>query len=232
MSNISDLLDISDKIDKLGLPKQADEIDRIAHSLSKTAKQGVHKCGLKLVSVERHLELLGGYEKAAKHFEGEWKKAMLSNNEKDSPNMGKLREISANYAYNTNSVRLHNMYIEDVINSKPFSLDKDTQMKAILKELYSGSHFLTEIKRVANVSRSGWIVLNFCTITKKLYLNAIDLHDQHVIVGAIPVLALDMWEHAYLNDFGLDKEEYVEWFLGNIDWRNVRKRIKNYQRVK
>jgi superoxide dismutase len=45
-------------------------------------------------------------------------------------------------------------------------------------------------------------------------------------------MVLDMWEHAYYADFGLDKEKYVEWFLSRVDWRNPTKRIKALQRVK
>jgi len=232
MSNINKLLDISDAVDKAGLSKESDAIDKVAHNLSKTAKKSLHKCGLKSESVEHHLELLEGYEKAVSHFETEWKKAMRSNNEKDSSNMGKLREITGSYAYNCNSVRFHNMYIDDVINCKPFSLEKDSKMKALLKELYTGGHFVSELKRVAKVSRSGWVVLNYCTITKKLSLDVVDLHDQHVIACAVPVMALDMWEHAYFNDFGLDKDAYIDWFVSRIDWRNIRKRINNYQRIR
>jgi len=69
-------------------------------------------------------------------------------------------------------------------------------------------------------------------MTKQLYLDVVDLHDQHVIACSLPVLALDMWEHAYYADFGLDKEAYVDWFLSRIDWRNVRNRVKNFQRIK
>ena len=128
----------------------------------------------------------------------------------------------------------HNMYFDDVINCGPYSLEKDTQMSQLLKDFYEGGprKFKDEIKRLAKVSRNGWVVLNFCTMTKQLYLDVIDLHDQHVVACALPVMALDMWEHAYYSDFGLDKEAYVEWYLSRLDWRNVRKRIKNYQRIR
>jgi len=231
MSNLKELIDLSDHLDESGMSKESDTIDRY---LSKMARKGLHKSGLSEESVEHHLKLLEGYEKAKKHFETEYKKAMRSNNETDSANMGKLREIMASYAYNCNSVRFHNMYIEDVINSKPFPLAKEKQMDQLFKDLYEGgsNKFETELKRLAKVSRSGWVVLNFCTMEKCLYLDVVDLHDQHVIACSVPVLCLDMWEHAYFNDFGLDKEAYVEWFLNKIDWRNVRKRVKNYQRIR
>lgn len=231
MANFNDLINLSDKLDKLSLEKEADLLDNFIKS---AAKPKLHKCGLKEESVEHHLELFENYKKAMDHFEKEYKKAMRSRNEVDSPNMGKLREITASYAHNCNSVRFHNIYIDDVINSKPYPLEKDNQMKELFKDLYEGgsSKFTDELSRLAKVSRNGWVVLNFCTMTRQLYLDVIDLHDQHVIACSVPVMALDMWEHAYINDFGLDKEAYVEWFLSRLDWRNIRKRTKNFLRIK
>ena len=40
----------------------------------------------------------------------------------------------------------------------------------------------------------------------------------HLLGGATPILALDMYEHAYHIDFGADASSYVETFLLNIDW--------------
>ncbi|KAI8869611.1 manganese and iron superoxide dismutase, partial [Ramicandelaber brevisporus] len=45
-------------------------------------------------------------------------------------------------------------------------------------------------------------------------------------VGAyVPILALNMWEHAYLRDYGLDRERYVKNFWQNVDWSVVHKRL-------
>jgi Fe-Mn family superoxide dismutase len=228
MFDKKDLLDLADKLDEKGLESEADLVQEY---LTKTARKSIHKCGLSEDTISHHEELLEAYEKAMKHFEGEYKKVMRSNNEKDSSNYGKLREITSNYAHNCNAVRLHNLFMDDVVNCKPFSLEKDSQMKDLMKDLFDGQ-FETELKRLAKIPRSGWVVLNFCTITKKLYLSIIDLHDQNVVACAVPVMALDMWEHSYFSDFGLDKEAYVEWFLSQLDWRNVRKRVKNYQRIR
>lgn len=234
MSNLEKLLDLSDELDQNGLAKQAEIIDNYVDHLTKMARQGIHKCGLKEETVENHIELLKGYEKALSHYKGEYKKILQSNNEKDSPNYGKLREHAENMTYNCNAVNLHKMYMDDVINNNPFSLEKDSQMVDLLKDLYGGDYnkLAHELKRLALIPRNGWVLLSFCTISKELFFNVIDLHDQHVDGFAIPILALDMWEHAYYHDFGLDKEAYVDWFLGRIDWRNPRKRLKNLTRLK
>lgn len=234
MQDISDLLKISDMLDKSGFQKEADALDTHIYSISKVAKKGYHKNGLMQSTVDQHQELFDNYGKAKDHFEKEYRKAMKSSNETDSPNMGLLREITGSYAHNCNGFRFHEIYFQDVIDSKPFPYSKSETIQETISPLYDGGFksLLAELPRMAKVPRNGWVLLNFCTITKKLYLDAVDLHDQNVIAVSVPVMALDMWEHAYYADFGLNKEEYVKWFLSRLDWRNVYRRIKNLQRIK
>jgi Fe-Mn family superoxide dismutase len=234
MINIQELLDISDTLDQSGLQKEADLLDQQIYSISKIAKKGHHRSGLLETTVSQHQELFDNYGKAKEHFEKEYRKVVKSNNEVDSPNMGALREIAGSYAHNCNGFRLHEIFFQDVINSKPYPAEKAPQIIDLFSELYDGGYkaFLSELPRLAKVPRNGWVLLNFCTITKKLYLDPIDLHDQNVITISVPVMALDMWEHSYYADFGLDKEAYVKWFLSRLDWRGVYKRIKNLQRLR
>ncbi len=233
MSDLHRLLELSDQLDQKGLESEADLLDSCIVNFSKTAKINLHKCGLKEESVDNHLELYKGYEKAVSHYESEYKKLFQSNNEVESPNYGKLRDLTVNYPASKNSVLLHDLYLADVINNNPYPIEKDKQMHDILKSLFGDyNKFVHELTRLAQVSRNGWVLLCYCTEDKKLHFNVIDLHEEHLIACYVPVLALDMWEHAYVNDFGVNKEAYVEWFLNRIDWRNPRKRLKNLMRLK
>jgi Fe-Mn family superoxide dismutase len=232
--SIDQLLEISDLLDSKGLLKEADILDGHIQGLNKTAKKGQHKSGLLESTVSQHQQLFDNYKAAKEHLEKEYRKAMKSSNEKDSPNMGLLRDIAGSYAHNCNGTRLHELYFEDIINSKPYPIDRSPQIEEAFSKAYEGGvkAMLSEIPRMAKVPRNGWVLLNFCTQTKQLYLDPIDLHDIHVITVSVPILALDMWEHAYYADFGTDKESYVKWFLSRIDWRNPYQRLKNFQRLK
>ena len=52
----------------------------------------------------------------------------------------------------------------------------------------------------------------------------------HGLAGGTPILALDMYEHAYHMDFGANAGEYVETFMRNISWDRVAARFQNAQR--
>lgn len=231
MSQVDKLLEISDLLDKSGKSLEADYLDSF---ISKFAKRGLHKCGLKEGSVELHLELLEEYKKALAAHEKDYKKTMLSSNGKDSPNMGELREALKGIAYNKNAVMLHEMFLEDFVDGKPYDLSKTRTIESELKSRYKGtsSKLLLDLKRVAKIPRNGWVLLSFCTSTGDIYLDICDSHDLGHIAGHIPILVIDLWEHAYFNDFGSDKEAYIDWCWERLDWRKVEKRLKNLMRLR
>jgi superoxide dismutase, Fe-Mn family len=74
---------------------------------------------------------------------------------------------------------------------------------------------------------SGWVLLVFQPREGTL-VNQWAADHTHVVAGGVPILALDMYEHAYHMDFGAAAGAYVDAFMGNIDWASVYGR---YQRA-
>ena len=74
---------------------------------------------------------------------------------------------------------------------------------------------------------SGWVLLTFSPLEGGL-LNQWAADHTQALAGAIPILALDMYEHAYHIDYGARAGAYVEAFMSNIRWEGVHQR---YQRV-
>ena len=55
----------------------------------------------------------------------------------------------------------------------------------------------------------------------------IELHETNNVSGFIPLLVMDVWEHAFLLDFKpADRPKYIEAFLSNVDWDEVDKRMR------
>jgi Fe-Mn family superoxide dismutase len=71
---------------------------------------------------------------------------------------------------------------------------------------------------------SGWVVLSYSRRDGRPY-NQIAFDDSQAIIDAVPVLALDMYEHAYSLDFGANASAYVDAFMRNIDWTAVGDRL-------
>jgi len=56
-------------------------------------------------------------------------------------------------------------------------------------------------------------------------------HDMGHLAGSIPLLVLDVFEHAYMIDYDLKKADYIEAFFRNLDWRVVANRLSGAQKV-
>ena len=70
---------------------------------------------------------------------------------------------------------------------------------------------------------SGWALLSWSTREARLITHWAADHT-HLLAGATPILALDMYEHAYHMDFGAKAAAYVDAFMQNIRWESVARR--------
>ena len=70
----------------------------------------------------------------------------------------------------------------------------------------------------------GWILLSYARGEGRLY-NQIAFDHTHAMIDAVPLLALDMYEHAYHIDFGANASAYIDAFMRNIDWTVVGDRL-------
>lgn len=67
---------------------------------------------------------------------------------------------------------------------------------------------------------SGWVLLSYVPRDGRLLSHASTEHAQ-TIAGAVPIIALDMYEHAYHLEFGANATAYIAAFMRNIDWPSV-----------
>ena len=77
---------------------------------------------------------------------------------------------------------------------------------------------------------SGWVVLAYVPRDGRLVNQYASEHSQG-ICGGVPILALDMYEHAYHIDFGANARAYVDTFFRNIDWKGVADRYADAIKV-
>jgi Fe-Mn family superoxide dismutase len=138
----------------------------------------------------------------------------------------KQEELSA-----MGSVVLHELYFGSLgLGSSGFSGDGKIPdyVSAVLEEQFGGYvAWRREFVAIAEalVGRSGWVLLSHARRDGRLY-NQIAFDHSQVMVDAIPVLALDMYEHAYHLEFGANATAYIDAFMRNIDWAAVGNRLK------
>jgi len=77
---------------------------------------------------------------------------------------------------------------------------------------------------------SGWVVLTYMPRDRRL-INQYAAEHSQAVAGGVPILALDMYEHAYHMDFGTNAKAYVDTFLRNVDWPALELRYEDAAKV-
>ncbi len=125
-----------------------------------------------------------------------------------------LRGLKAEETFAENGVNLHEWYFEVLGgDGKPAG----ELLNALTEKYGSPENFMNYFKACGMAAR-GWVVLAWDTHDKTLKVYSCDVHNQGGVWGALPVIVLDVYEHAYFIDFGSDRKAYIESFFANLDW--------------
>jgi Fe-Mn family superoxide dismutase len=128
-----------------------------------------------------------------------------------------------------NSTLLHELYFASLGGEgKPTEL----LAKALARDFGSVERWRGEFVAMANglAGGSGWVLLVHVPRDGRLVNQYAADHGQ-AVAGGIPILALDMYEHAYHIDFGANAKAYVDAFMRNIDWKAVQNRYEDATKV-
>jgi superoxide dismutase, Fe-Mn family len=129
-----------------------------------------------------------------------------------------------------NSTLLHELYFASLGGDG--RVLPDALAGAIAKDFGSVDRWRQEFVGIANglAGGSGWVLLTYVPRDGRLINQIASEHDQS-IAGAVPILALDMYEHAYHLEFGANAVAYIAAFMRNIDWSAVQLRYQDAIKV-
>jgi Superoxide dismutase len=121
-----------------------------------------------------------------------------------------------------NSTLLHELYFACLGGE---GRNTETMAAALARDFGSANRWRDEFTAMGRAlgGGSGWVLLSYVPRDRRLVNQYASDHAQS-IAGAIPVLALDMYEHAYQMDFGANATAYVDTFMRNLDWKAVEAR--------
>ena len=127
----------------------------------------------------------------------------------------------------TNSMLLHELYFDSLgVDRNAMAPAMDLALAASFGSVERWREEFVAMGKALG-GGSGWVVLTFQPREGTL-VNQWAADHTHAIAGGIPILALDMYEHAYHMDFGAAAAAYVDAFMANIDWSRLYAR---YQRA-
>lgn len=134
-------------------------------------------------------------------------------------------ELNRRMGWEFNGMRLHEYYFENLIE-EAVALSADSELsQKIIQEFDSYEMWEKDFKSMGAMRGIGWVVLYRDTKADRLFNVWVNEHDVGHLAGATPILIIDVFEHAYMLDYGLKKADYIEAFLKMIDWKAVEKRF-------
>ena len=134
-------------------------------------------------------------------------------------------ELKRRYGWEFNGMRLHEYYFENLAGNGTFN--KDGKLGKLIATNFGGYEaWLQDFKGTATMRGIGWTILYQDIVAGKLFNQWINEHDVGHPTGCQPILILDVFEHAFLTDYGLKRADYIEAFLKNVDWSVAEARIR------
>jgi Fe-Mn family superoxide dismutase len=133
-------------------------------------------------------------------------------------------EIKRRFGWEFDGMRLHELYFENLGGKG--SLDASSPLYAkFVADFGSYDQWKVDFIATGAMRGIGWAVLYLDPQSGRLFNTWINEHDVGHLAGGKPILIMDVFEHAYMIDYLLDRAAYIEAFFKNINWETVHKRF-------
>ena len=183
--------------------------------------------GLSDKQMEPHRDVLyTGYVKKLNEIEKAQRAADLS---KANGTYAEFRELKVEEIFATNGVFLHEGFFANLEHGKTGQASEEL-LSAITAEWTSFDKWKEEFVASGKAAR-GWVVLAYSFNDHRLHNYLMDRHDVGGIWNAVPILVLDVYEHAYMIDYATDRGAYITAFFENLNWDIVNRRFAQAQKM-
>jgi Fe-Mn family superoxide dismutase len=133
-------------------------------------------------------------------------------------------ELKRRFGWEFNGMRLHEYYFENLGGKGGINKTGKLHQK-LVTSFGSYEAWEKDFKATGAMRGIGWAIL-YQDILSGNFINFwINEHDVGHPAGGMPILIMDVFEHAFMIDYGLKKADYIESFLKNIHWEEVEKRL-------
>ena len=135
-------------------------------------------------------------------------------------------EVKRRLGWEFNGMRLHEYYFEN-LGGKNSLIDQSGKLWKLINESFGTcENWEKEFRATGAMRGIGWAVLYQDLAGGKLINFWINEHDTGHPAGCNPLLIMDVFEHAFMIDYGLKRADYIDAFFRNIDWKAVEARVK------
>lgn len=186
--------------------------------------------GISDKTLEMHFKLYEGYVTNTNMLT-ERIAAILADGKVDQEETPAYSELTRRLGFEYNGMVLHEYYFGNMKRGGGDDAARGSQFRsAVEKSFPTYEIWKTDFVGVGKMRGVGWAICYLDPMNGTVSNHWIELHETGNVAGFVPLLVMDVWEHAYLLDYKpADRPKYIEAFLSNADWEAVEKRIQAVQ---
>jgi len=152
-----------------------------------------------------------------------WERQQTADRSKANQNYSDYRELKVEESFNWMGVVLHELYFENIKDGQ--GTKPGIKLSKMIEESFGSLDRWKEDFKACGMALRGWAVLVYDILGKRLITNGLDAHNVYGFLNAIPLLVLDVYEHAYYTDQGPKRALYIDAFFENVNWEVVNRRL-------
>ena len=182
--------------------------------------------GISDQTLEMHFKLYEGYVTNTNTLT-ERIAAILSAGKVDQEEMPAYSELTRRLGFEYNGMVLHEYYFGNMKRQGGGDADSGSKFReAVERSFPSYDIWKTDFTGIGKMRGVGWAICYLDPNTGSISNHWITLHETGNVSGFVPLLVMDVWEHAFLLDYKpAERPKYIEAFLSNVDWAAVEKRM-------
>jgi Fe-Mn family superoxide dismutase len=133
-------------------------------------------------------------------------------------------ELHRRWGWEYNGMKLHELYFGNLTKDKDSFDENFNVIKAISERFSSFGNFKNHFAKNVGMFRGiGWVAL--IKRDEELGVIWIGEHDEGLLADSKILLIMDVFEHAFITDYGIKRADYINTFMNAIDWRVVEERF-------
>ncbi len=178
--------------------------------------------GIGIKGITEHFKLYEGYVKKTNEIRAKMivvDKALANSAYSD------IGELKRQESFSLNGVKLHEIYFRILGGDGVANGNIAQKIKTDFETIDNWIADMT----AAGLSARGWVITSYDIADGTLRNYSADTHNIGIIAGSIPLIALDVYEHAYFMDYGTNRREYIETFFRNLNWEEIDKIASEYK---
>ena len=172
--------------------------------------------------LKNHFKLYGGYVANTNKLM-ENMKALVDGDKMATP---EFAELKRRFGWEFNGMRLHELYFGNMKKGGKLIEHSSILAKRLIEQFQSLERWEKVFKGVGAMRGIGWAVLAYDPLGKRFFNLWINEHDLGHLGCCVPLLIMDVFEHAFMLDYGLNRADYIKAFINAIDWDVVEGRFE------